>query len=153
MSLLNICCSLQLHGLQLTRGSSQSRDQTCISCIGRQILYCWATREAFYRLWNIYIYIYIQLIFKLRTFLLTIYTLWNLLFKFNLYACVFSLSVSLMGLVWGCGFLFWVLVLLINCAYSQHFYFTLFFHLMLYYFFVCIKHFQVDLNVWFQHVV
>ena len=26
--------------------SSQIRDQTCISCIGRQILYHWATREA-----------------------------------------------------------------------------------------------------------
>ena len=27
-------------------GSSWSRDQTCVSCIGRQILYLWATREA-----------------------------------------------------------------------------------------------------------
>ena len=27
------------------RGSSQLRDQTCISCVGKQILYCWATRE------------------------------------------------------------------------------------------------------------
>ena len=26
-------------------GSSRPRDQTCISCIGRWILYCWATRE------------------------------------------------------------------------------------------------------------
>ena len=30
-------------------GSSQSRDQTHVSCIGRQILYHWATREALYR--------------------------------------------------------------------------------------------------------
>ena len=27
-------------------GSSWIRDQTPVSCIGRQILYCWATREA-----------------------------------------------------------------------------------------------------------
>ena len=27
-------------------GSSPPRDQTCISCIGRQILYCWAVWEA-----------------------------------------------------------------------------------------------------------
>ena len=29
-----------------SRGSSQSRDQTSVFCIGRQILYHWATREA-----------------------------------------------------------------------------------------------------------
>ena len=28
--------------------SSQSRDQTQLSCIGRQILYCWAVREAYH---------------------------------------------------------------------------------------------------------
>ena len=28
-----------------SRGSSQSRDQTHASCIGRWVLYCWATRE------------------------------------------------------------------------------------------------------------
>ena len=27
-------------------GSSQTRDQTCVSCIGKWILYYWATREA-----------------------------------------------------------------------------------------------------------
>ena len=27
-------------------GSSWIRDRTCVSCIGSQILYCWATREA-----------------------------------------------------------------------------------------------------------
>ena len=35
--------------ISLSRGSSWSRDQTCISCVsctGRWILYCWATREA-----------------------------------------------------------------------------------------------------------
>ena len=29
-----------------SRGSSQTKDQTCISYIGRQILYHWVTREA-----------------------------------------------------------------------------------------------------------
>ena len=29
-----------------SRGSSQTRDQTCVSCISKQILYLWATREA-----------------------------------------------------------------------------------------------------------
>ena len=32
--------------ISFSRGSSQPRDQTCISCIGRQVLYHWATREA-----------------------------------------------------------------------------------------------------------
>ena len=27
-------------------GSSQNRDQTCVSCIGKQVLYYWATTEA-----------------------------------------------------------------------------------------------------------
>ena len=39
-----------------SRGSSQPRDGThisCISCIGRGILYCWATRKA-----HLYMYIY-----------------------------------------------------------------------------------------------
>ena len=30
----------------LSRGSSWFRDKTQVSCIGRQVLYCWATREA-----------------------------------------------------------------------------------------------------------
>ena len=32
--------------ISFSRGSSHPRDQTCISCISRQILYHWATREA-----------------------------------------------------------------------------------------------------------
>ena len=32
--------------ISFSRGSSRPRDGTCVSCIGRQILYCWATREA-----------------------------------------------------------------------------------------------------------
>ena len=32
--------------ISFSRGSSQPRDQTFISCIGRRILYHWATREA-----------------------------------------------------------------------------------------------------------
>ena len=31
--------------ISYSRGSSRPRDQTCISCIGRGILYHWATRE------------------------------------------------------------------------------------------------------------
>ena len=31
--------------ISFSAGSSQPRDQTCVSCIGRQILYHWATRE------------------------------------------------------------------------------------------------------------
>ena len=33
----------------LLQGSSQPRDRTCISCLGREILYHWATREAHLR--------------------------------------------------------------------------------------------------------
>ena len=29
-----------------SRASSEPRDQTCLSCSGRRILFCWATREA-----------------------------------------------------------------------------------------------------------
>ena len=32
--------------IPFSRGSSQPKDRTCISCIDRQILYHWATREA-----------------------------------------------------------------------------------------------------------
>ena len=32
--------------ISFSGGSSQPRDRSCISCIGRWILYCWATREA-----------------------------------------------------------------------------------------------------------
>ena len=40
---------LELGATSFSRGSSQPRDQTqvfCVSCIGRQILYCWANQEA-----------------------------------------------------------------------------------------------------------
>ena len=36
---------LEQVAISFSRGSSQPRDQTCYSCIGRQILYHWATRE------------------------------------------------------------------------------------------------------------
>ena len=32
--------------ISFSRGSFQPRDQNCISCIGRRVLYYWATREA-----------------------------------------------------------------------------------------------------------
>ena len=39
--------------ISLSRESSQPKDWTHISCIGKQILYCWATREAlFYFLYS-----------------------------------------------------------------------------------------------------
>ena len=34
--------------ISFTRGSSRPKNRTCISCIGRQILYHWATWEASY---------------------------------------------------------------------------------------------------------
>ena len=37
---------LEWVSISFSRGSSQPRDGTCISCIGRRILYHWATREA-----------------------------------------------------------------------------------------------------------
>ena len=38
---------LEWVAISFSRGSLWLRDWTHISCIGRQILYCWATREAF----------------------------------------------------------------------------------------------------------
>ena len=37
---------LEQVAISFSRGSSRPRDQTCVSCIGRQILYHWAAREA-----------------------------------------------------------------------------------------------------------
>ena len=37
---------LEWVAISFSRGSSQPRDRTLVSCIGRQILYCWAIREA-----------------------------------------------------------------------------------------------------------
>ena len=38
---------LECVAMPSSRGSSQPRDRTWVSCIGRQILYHWASREAF----------------------------------------------------------------------------------------------------------
>ena len=38
-------CSCHFLAISLSSVSSQSRHQICISSIGRQVLYCWATRE------------------------------------------------------------------------------------------------------------
>jgi len=38
--------TLEWVAISCSRGSSWTRDHTHIFCIGRQILYCWATREA-----------------------------------------------------------------------------------------------------------
>ena len=37
---------LEWVAISFSRGSSQPRDWTHVSCTGRQILYCWVTREA-----------------------------------------------------------------------------------------------------------
>ena len=37
---------LEWVAISFSGGSSQARDQTRVICIGRQILYCWATRKA-----------------------------------------------------------------------------------------------------------
>ena len=37
---------LERVAISFSRGSSQPRDQTCIFCNGRHILYCWVMREA-----------------------------------------------------------------------------------------------------------
>ena len=37
---------LEWVAISFSRGSSWPRNWTCVSCIGRQILYCWATRKA-----------------------------------------------------------------------------------------------------------
>ena len=43
---------LEWVAISFSRGSSQFRDWTCISCIGRQILYHWTTREYFFHYWR-----------------------------------------------------------------------------------------------------
>ena len=52
---------LEWVAISFSRGSSQSRDQTCVFCIGRRILYHWATGKP------IYVYVYIH-IFLFRFF-------------------------------------------------------------------------------------
>ena len=37
---------LERVAISFSRGSSRPRDRTCVSCIGRWVLYCWASREA-----------------------------------------------------------------------------------------------------------
>ena len=45
---------LELVAISFCRGSSHPRDQTCISCLGREIVYLWATWEVqfFSRQWE-----------------------------------------------------------------------------------------------------
>ena len=38
---------LECTAISFYRGSSWPRDRTCVSCIGMQILYCWATWEVY----------------------------------------------------------------------------------------------------------
>ena len=39
--------------IPFSRGSSRPRDQTCVSCIGRWILYHWVTREDHKEVWKV----------------------------------------------------------------------------------------------------
>ena len=60
-----------------SRGSSWSRDQTLISCIGRRILYDWATWEAPHiQLGGIKLFFSTFNITALAVFFLNIYTFW-----------------------------------------------------------------------------
>ena len=43
---ISLALKLEWGAFLFSRGSSQPRDQTWVSYIGRQIFYCWATREA-----------------------------------------------------------------------------------------------------------
>ena len=54
---------LQWVAIPFSRGSSQTRDGTQVSCIAGRFLTIWATREAHVCMLNAYIYIYICLIF------------------------------------------------------------------------------------------
>ena len=58
-------------GYHLLQRSSRPRERACIPCIGRQILYLWATKGApsfMYIIWNFYIERYIFFyILKLKT--------------------------------------------------------------------------------------
>ena len=45
---------LEWVAISFSRGSSQPRNRTSISCTGRQILYHWATREAYHMLFIIF---------------------------------------------------------------------------------------------------
>ena len=62
---------LTVHGLQYLQhmGSSQIRDQTCVSCMGRQILSHWVTREAQYFIFKLSDRIaYSRLLYEYNTF-------------------------------------------------------------------------------------
>ena len=53
---------LEWVGISFSRGSSWSRDRTRVSCIGKWILYYWATKEAHT---YIHIYIYTHILFHI----------------------------------------------------------------------------------------
>ena len=57
---------LESVAFSFSRGSSRLRDRTHVSCIDRQILYHWATREALLNVYK-YIYIYFFLLFNVDT--------------------------------------------------------------------------------------
>ena len=68
---------LEWVALSSSKGSSQPRDQTHVSCIGRWVLYHWATREAYSNGTEI------QAKIKQKLFYNQILNIWMLLSKFH----------------------------------------------------------------------
>ena len=61
---------LEQVAISFSRGTSWSRDQTCISCISRRVLYCWATREdhLYMHIYVIYLCIYQYVYIHIHTY-------------------------------------------------------------------------------------
>ena len=60
---------LEWIAISLSRASSQPRDWTCVSCIGKWILYHWATREAcdYWLIWQAIIFVLNIIIFVVQS--------------------------------------------------------------------------------------
>ena len=80
--------------ISFSRGSSQFKDQTPISCIGRQVLYHWATREAqlFHYLLLLSIY---YLYYLLLSLFLRLFTILHLYGRNTVYSQVLSFMESI----------------------------------------------------------
>ena len=69
--------------ISFSRGSSQPRDQTCIFCNGRQILYCWAMREASIYLLMEYYFWFLEI--DIGCYINTTSVLFNILFPCRIF--------------------------------------------------------------------
>ena len=100
---------LEWVAISFSRGSSQPRDQTHVSCIGRQILYRWASREA-------PLYTWFPLILA---FLLGILTVWFISFITCSQTSSFSsiILVNVTSLCWlyteGCAVIIWLCIFML----------------------------------------